>query len=704
MTQRFPSGHGRPVPSPQPRGAARPGRLGRRLIASLLAVTLGALATPAVSAADKTETAAAAVEARLLQSAEYLASDDLQGRGVGTEGLDRAAEYLAQQFAEAGLKTNLFDGKPFQPFQITVESQLGPVEKNRLVFLGPEETPGAGPKKVELTLGETFNTLALGGTGQAEAPLVFAGYGIVAPELKYDDYAGLDVRDKIVLIVRKAPQQDNPHSPFAGQNAMRHALFTTKVAAALDRGAKAVILINDAAELRKQQESSERDWEKQFEQLSKLRDEFAQMAEPSAEQRQEYRGKVAEVASRLVELNKQLAEPGDPVLPFDGAGNQSSFRSLPVFFCSRSAVEPVIRAALGKELSELEREIDQGLEPRSAELTGWSVLAQSQVDVQQAQVKNVVGVLEGAGPLADETVVVGAHYDHVGLGGRGSGSLAEWTVAVHNGADDNASGTAALLEVARRLAANPQAPRRRIVFIAFTGEERGLLGSAHYVREPRFPLESTVAMVNMDMVGRLKDEKLIVYGTGTAKGFSELIDELNADFGFDITKEPGGFGPSDHASFYSQKIPVFHLFTGTHEDYHRPSDDAEKLNVAGMRRIAELVTGLVTRLATAEGRPEYVAIAAPQRGGGPRVYLGSIPDFGRQVEGYALMGVAPGSPADKAGLRAGDVIIKLGEATIRGLEDIDLALRKQKPGDQVNVIVLRGEEQVTLKVTLGERK
>ena len=309
-------------------------------------------------------------------------------------------------------------------------------------------------------------------------------------------------------------------------------------------------------------------------------------------------------------------------------------------------------------------------------------------------------MLDGEGALANETVIVGAHYDHLGDGGPGS--LAPWTKAIHNGADYNASGTAALLEVARQIVAQDIKPRRRIVFMAFSGEERGLLGSSYYVSNPALPLEKTVAMVNMDMVGRLKDNKLIISGTGTATSFEALIDETNKRYEFDIKKDPGGYGPSDHASFYGKQIPVFHFFTGTHNDYHRPSDDIEKINVEGMRRITAMVTDVVDQLATAEARPEYVEVKQKKHEvSGDRPYLGTIPDFGREVEGYALMGAAKDSPADRAGIKAGDVIVKFGDSKIAGLEDIDGALRKYKAGDKVPVIILRDGKEQAVTVTLA---
>jgi Zn-dependent M28 family amino/carboxypeptidase len=315
------------------------------------------------------------------------------------------------------------------------------------------------------------------------------------------------------------------------------------------------------------------------------------------------------------------------------------------------------------------------------------------------EVKNVAAVLEGQGPLADETIVVGAHYDHLGTGG--AGSLAPWTRDIHNGADDNASGTAALLEVAHRLAARGEKPPRRIVFLAFTGEERGLLGSAHYVKHPAFPLEKTIAMINMDMVGRLADNKLVVYGTGTAEGFDALVDRLNEEAGFKITKDESGYGPSDHTSFYVKGVPVFHLFTGTHRDYHRPSDDYEKINVEGMRRVTDFVEAIVTEIAENPERPKYLETKRPQtaqRGKWP--YFGSVPDYASDAEGLTLQDVAKNAPADKAGLKGGDVIVAFGNKKVTGIEDFAAALSQHKAGDRVQVKALRDGKEITVEVTL----
>ncbi|HTM55745.1 MAG TPA: M20/M25/M40 family metallo-hydrolase, partial [Pirellulales bacterium] len=333
-------------------------------------------------------------------------------------------------------------------------------------------------------------------------------------------------------------------------------------------------------------------------------------------------------------------------------------------------------------------------------LERWRITGETSIERQEAEVKNVLGVLEGSGPLAEETIVIGAHYDHLGYGG--AGSAAPGVKEIHNGADDNGSGTTVLIEVARRLAARSQHLPRRIVFIAFTGEERGLIGSARYVREPLFPLDRTVAMLNLDMVGRMESDKLIVHGTGTAEEFDALVDRLASKQNFQLTKKPGGFGPSDHQSFYAAKVPVLFFFTGSHKDYHRPTDDFEKLNLAGMRRVADLVVDAAVTLAEAPARPRYLEEKAGETlgGGGDRPYFGSIPDFAQEQTGYALSGVSKGGPAERAGMKAGDIIIQFGESQIGNLEDFDSALRKYKAGDKVKVTVKRGDTPVTLEVLL----
>jgi len=656
---------------------------------------------------------AAESEARLRENVTYLASDVLEGRGVGTAGLDKAAEFIARQFGELGLRTDLYDGTPFQSFEATIGAELGPAERNRLALVGPAE-------RIDLKLDETFRPLATGGSGKFDAPIAFVGYGITARNLKrgertigYDDYAGIDAKGKVVIILRKTPLQGQKDSPFGdGHRPSTHALFTTKLKNALDHGAAAVIIVNDSKELTSKREQDAKLLQAALDTLADLRDKLAVFA-PRSSEYEKLAAQVAKAAGEAAELSQALSESADVLLPFTGAGPTSTQRKLPVLFCTRSAIDPVLKAALGKDLATLEEEIDSDLAPRSAALESWRAVGESEVLETKVQIKNVAAALEGAGPLADETIVIGAHYDHLGRGE--AGSLAPWTKDIHNGADDNGSGTAALLEIAHRLTTMPQKPRRRIVFIAFTGEERGLWGSAHYCRQPRFPLEKTIAMFNLDMVGRLKNENLIVYGTGTAKEFDPLAEKLSQQLGFKLTKHAGGFGPSDHSSFYAKQIPVLHLFTGTHTDYHRPSDDSEKLNIAGMRRVAEWLVEAVQATDAADQRPTYVKnekfeqIADSSSSGDPvagdRPSFGSMPAYPNPAkDGVLLEVVMEGSAADKAGVKSGDVLLELGDAKTVDLDAFQAALTAHKPGDKVKVKVRRGDKVIEAEATLGRRR
>ena len=658
------------------------------------------------------EEAAEASDKRLKESVTYLASDELEGRGVGTQGLDKAADFLAAEFAKLGLKTDSFDGTPFQKFKVTTGAEMGPSEVNQLVLQGPPEKDGAEPKKLELALSKNFTPLAMGGSGKVSAPLVFVGYGITAKDLKkdfvYDDYDGVDAKGKIVVVIRKEPQQQDKDSIFSGAAPSKYAPFQQKVANATEHGAAAVILVNDSVELKQRTTDAKKRLGEALDALVELQTKFKEMKEPSAEEFARYTGRAENLASTVTENTKLLAGNPDSLLPFNGAGEDGSGRKIPVYFCLRETMDQVIKASLGKDLTTIEREIDVDLKPQSKGLAGWTASGEANILRKEAEVKNVLAVLEGEGPLADETIIVGAHYDHLGFGG--AGSLAPWTTAIHNGADDNASGTSALLEIAHRLAASGKKPRRRIVFMAFTGEERGLLGSNYYVKNPRFPLESTIAMFNLDMVGRLKDNKLAVYGTSTAKHFDALVEELSKTMGFVLTKYEGGFGPSDHSSFYSRKIPVLHFFTGTHTDYHRPSDDSDKLNIEGMRRVTDMLVEIIQRTDATDARPEYVEIKkfegiALAEGGERAASLGTMPDYNSgKTDGVLLELVMPGGPAEKAGLKAGDLLIKLGELKISTIEDFENALRKHKPGDKVKLKAKRGEVEVELEATLGTRR
>ena len=628
---------------------------------------------------------------RMKSAIEFLAADEREGRGIGTQGLDQSADYIAEQFTNIGLKTKLYDGTPFQKFEITTGAELG--EDNRAALVGPDG------QQIELKLGKDFTPLAIGGSGEFDLPLVFAGYGITGIAENYDDYANVEVADKAVVVLRHEPQQDNPHSVFNGTAHSQYAPFSRKVANASEHGVAAVVFVTGEHEILRKVGRRLPRYQSALKELNEEVESFIGQDSPSLDEVRRHLDQMAKLDGQRHEEKTRLRAELDPVLRFNAAGQASDGRRFPVLHMRRAVIDRVLQAALGKDLAKLEQEIDQGPTPHSQAISGWRLVGRANILRKPVEIKNVIGVLEGEGPLADETVMIGAHYDHLGMGGPGS--LAPGVTAVHNGADDNASGTATLIEVARRLANRKSKLRRRVVFIAFTAEERGLIGSAHYVRDPLVPLEDTVAMLNMDMVGRLRDSKLIIYGTRTATEFDSLIDQVNQKDGFAITKRPSGFGPSDQATFYGKKIPVLHFFTGTHADYHRPTDDVEKINFAGMSRVADMVTEIAVDLANADRRPTYQATGRPkQLSSGDRPYFGSIPDFSQQVEGYALGGVAKGGPAEKAGLQGGDVIVHFGESKIANLEDFDSALRKFKGGDKVKVVVLRDDKKLTFEVTL----
>jgi hypothetical protein len=629
---------------------------------------------------------------RLKSDLKIISSDEYEGRGIGTHGLDMAADYIRKEFEAAGLEVNAVDGKAFQPFEVLDKVELG--SPNELAFVGPNNV------RLVAKLDGDFRPMSLSGSGETNAPLVFVGYGIESKEPAYDDFEGIDVKGKTVVMLRRTPQQDKAGGLFGGGPRAafgRVAALSTKISNAQRREAAAVIFLNDAY-------TGESELADLKAKVLKAKDAIVTAAEPFVKDtdggQSDERKTLADAFTHLKRLNEQLESHDPDTLAAFGTSGRPSTGAIPVFQVKRQMMDNIIFAALGKHLSELEKQIDATGKPDSQPLANWSAEITANVIQKMAPVKNVIGVLPGKGALANETVVVGAHYDHLGFGG--TGSLQTGSKDIHNGADDNGSGTVSLLELARRFGKSEASSRRRLVFIAFTGEERGLLGSVEYVRSPVFPLESTVAMINLDMVGRLKDDKLTVYGTGTAKEWEPHVEEAGKAYKLNIIKQPEGFGPSDHSSFYGKQIPVLHMFTGTHAEYHRPGDDWPLINYEGMERIVDFTAQLVEWAAVTTTKPTYVQIAgrAQIERQGSRPYFGTIPDFGTNEKGYALQGVGPGSPAEKGGLKAGDIIVKLGSEKIASLEDFDLALRKFSAGQQIDVVVKRGGMEVTLKVTL----
>ncbi len=504
---------------------------------SLVAAAVLALAGAAAAAPGDIRPAA------LLDHIKFLSSDELQGRGDGSPELERAAEYVAAQFREAGLRPGGEGGTWFQAFELVAGLTIG--ERNELSF-------GFGGRTARFTLGTSYYPLAAaasdsGATPSATLeglPIVFAGYGLVVPSIGYDDYRRVDVDGKAVVIFSHEPQERLSGSAMSGARPVMESTLTAKEGAARSRGAKALIVIGDPTHLIDQAD---------YTLFSK---------DPDAEE-----------------------------------------RPIPVLRVRRREVQPLVDQY---QLDNLARLIDTDLVPRSMALNGATITYVEHLTKNRRTVRNVVGVLPGSDPrLEKEAVVIGAHYDHVGRGGHLSMSP-ERTGEVHNGADDNASGTAAVIEIARHAAAHRDRFPRTLVFVAFAGEERGLLGSAHYVEAPAVPVADTVAMLNLDMVGRARGN-VDVSGLEYAPSIEEdLKGAAQGRRGLNIKREGPGAGRSDDSSFQARRIPAINFFTGFHGDYHRPGDDWEKIDAEGTSQIAMLAFELAARLAARPARPEFV--------------------------------------------------------------------------------------------------
>lgn len=473
----------------------------------------------------------------ILAHIKVLSADELQGRASGGPGLERAAEYIAGEFKQAGLQPGGDGGSWFQPFEIVAGLTVG--EGNALVVR-------AGGQNVRLSLGESYFPLAVTPTDTTRAasaslenvPLVFAGYGITAPAVKYDDYQGLDVSGKAVLIFSHEPQENRRDSRLNGAMPLRETTLYAKALAARNRGARALLVVSDPTHA------------------------------------------VDQANYRIFAVEPDAED-----------------HSIPVLRVARSAVAPLLEAW---DLDGVAAMIDRDLMPRSRELPGAAVDYSEFLSRNRRTIRNVVGVMHGAAAEPrDEAIVIGAHYDHVGLGGRYSASP-EMTGEIHNGADDNASGVASVIEIARAATADRSRFPRSLVFITFAGEERGLYGSAHYASNPT--IDDTIAMINLDMVGR-SNGQVEVGGLNSSPSLAGDVNAAAKTAGIDARRGGPGAGRSDDASFLDKDIPALHFFTGFHADYHRPSDDWERIDAPGTARVATLALELAARLAARADRP-----------------------------------------------------------------------------------------------------
>ncbi len=559
-------------------------------------------------------------------------------------------------------------------------------------------------ESVTATFSASMSPLAIGSlTGRVIGRLVFVGYGITANRYNYDDYAGMDVAGAVVVMIRKEPGESDPNSPFNGTRNTRHSFFTTKIENAIKHGASAVMLVNDLASIERGVEQVRNKIEREQQSREQSEIQLGELPADATNIRQALRDKLESIDAMIESLRGELENASQGILGIAEAGQRTDGNdSIPVVSVSRELIDRVLTRVTGRRLNEIEARIDQDYSPQSISLPTVKVDLQIEMKPSQANTSNVIGVIPGRGPLSEESVVVGAHYDHVGMGGYGS--LAPGTIAIHNGADDNASGTAALLAtagLAREQLSNIDS-HRRIIFIAFTGEERGLVGSKRYVRSPRFPLESTVAMINMDMVGRLRDNELTVYGTGSAPMMNEILDQANQRHQFNLFRVATGYGPSDHQSFYEAGIPVIFFFTGLHNDYHRPSDDFDKINFGGLTRITDTISEVTFQLATRKNRPQYAkteGLAQIRRQ--LTAYLGvQLADRNGRV---VLTGVTAGGPAESGGLQVGDLIVSFAGHRMNKSSDVLELVREYSPDDKVAVQVMRQGNAVDMTVQLGSR-
>lgn len=385
-------------------------------------------------------------------------------------------------------------------------------------------------------------------------------------------------------------------------------------------------------------------------------------------------------------------------LEYDGA---AKVKGISVLQIKRDVLHKLF-SKLNLNIQDVEKQITENKRPDSFELNTSAKIKTEVIEVESIS-WNVGGLLKGNDEkLSDEYLVIGAHFDHLGWGKQNS--LYQGEPSIHNGADDNASGTTGLLELSEKFASEKNNLKRSILFFAFSGEELGLLGSSYLVNHFPVPTEKVVSMINMDMIGRLKDSSLIVYGTGTSTNWKNILNEKNS-FGFKLTFNDEGFGPSDHSSFYGKKIPVLFFFTGTHSDYHKPSDDYDKINSEGQEKVLKYIHSVATEIINSDSRPDYLAVERKDTGRmtASRVWVGTIPDFAGDTEGYKLGGVTEGSPAALAGLQAGDIITKFGDKKISNIYDFTYAIGNYKPGDKVKVLIKRAEQELEVELELKAR-
>lgn len=585
------------------------------------------------------DTSREASVARVTADIKYLASDELAGRLPGTPEMILAENYILEEYKRIGLKSGVPDGSYKQTFGVGEVRTVAP-EGTSLVLKGPKSP-------IELKLDESFKPQLFNKDVSLDAELVFVGYGIRAEDLNYDEYRDLDVKGKVVVLIRKEPQANDANSVFAGTENSPYAFLQYKVTAAREAGAVGILMVNDAVTA----PDAARD---ELAAYDMFRD--ASQGIPFAHIKREV-------------LDKLLAET--PVVRRNGDKLES--------------------------LSAIEQAIDGSLEPVSQSLSGWRAELKVAFTSRETMTSNLVGVIEGEGPHADETIIIGGHYDHLGNGAFGSRS---GPGRIHNGADDNATGTAGVVELARRFAASGRKPGRRLVFICFSAEEMGLLGAFHYVNQPLFPLEKTVSMINFDMIGWLREGKLTAYSWDSSPAYVGVLDRANEAMGdrkLELLKPQGGFAGSDHLPFQQRGIPVMFLHTGLNATYHTPEDDFETINCEGATHVIDFTEKLLWELASLEEAPKFVQ--ASPGGARTRVRLDALLTDAEGDAGVLVESVTEEGLAARSGLAAGDMIVAIdGEKTTRRREVVR-TLNASK-GKTLKLTVKRGDKEVEVAVEI----
>ncbi|MGE5179013.1 MAG: M28 family peptidase [Bacteroidota bacterium] len=560
-----------------------------------------------------------------------LAADSMEGRGITTPGIKKAADWIERRMRAEKLEP-AFHGSYHQRFPIKIGVTLKP--GNRIDGLDSTD----------------WTPLGFSSSGDFSGELVFVGYGIDAPSIGYQEYEGIDLKGKVALMLRYEPQEKDDASPFDGKRPSRWSALRYKVLQARERGAKAVLFVTGP-----------------------LQDEG----------------------------NNKI-----PALHNDGPESPAG---IPVAQLRLSAAQRWLSKA-GIDLLQFQHDTDRDLVPRSKEIAQVIVNGRIAVEDKYVDSDNMAGIIPGRGRLKDEWVVIGAHYDHLGWGGENS--MRPNDHAIHNGADDNASGDAGVLIAADGLRKDLAYKRdhRGVLICLFSGEEVGLAGSAWLVDHPPIPIDKVAAMINLDMVGRLRGNTLIALGLESAPEWAPLLKAAAVDTKLDVAARGDGYGPSDQTSFYAKGIPVIHLFTGTHEQYHTPDDKPATINAEGGGIVARFTQVLAEEASTRDRRLTYArSNAAPTMTGDSRgygSYLGTVPDFKAMESangGVLLADVRAGGPAAIAGIKGGDLVVSLAGTRIENLYDMTYALQDHKPGQTVEVSVVRGGDTLTFRATLGDR-